>query len=269
MKALLSLSALIVVYTLMPAHSIESTGKLDPAARTLADGIMTFRSAYSTWNPKQFKEAEAQIEMSIVQGLENHLPHYWKGVINFHLVNLYLWGTKEVVDKRKGTIHIDRAIESLKNALELNDRDPESLALTGTLYGIKIYQKPYFAPFLGPKVSKLIEAGLEIEPENPRVHYLIGVSYLFTPKYLGGGVKKGLTYLLKAHNFFEKEADITPRPLEPRWGHSTCLDFIGKAYIKLKNSKEAENYFKKALTINPKDTLAKSGLDKLAKQKGR
>jgi len=74
---------------------------------------------------------------------------------------------------------------------------------------------------------------------------------------------------LNAHNFFEKEADITPGPFEPRWGHSTCLDFIGKAYIKLNNSKEAENYFKKALTINPKDTLAKSGLDELAKQKGR
>jgi tetratricopeptide (TPR) repeat protein len=134
---------------------------------------------------------------------------------------------------------------------------------------MNIYQKPYFAPFLGPKVFKLIEAGLEIEPENPRIHYLIGVSYLFIPKYLGGAEKKGLTYLLKAHNFFEKEADIKPRPFEPRWGHGTCLDFIGKAYIKLNKSKGAENYFKKALTINPKDKLAKSGLDEFAKQKGK
>ena len=190
MKALLSLSALIVVYTLLPAHAIESTGKLDPAARTLAEGIILFRNAYTTWNIKQFKEAEAQIERSIAQGMENHLPHYWKGVINFHLVNLHLWGTKEVADKRKGTIYINRAIESLKKALQHNDRDPESLALTGTLYGIKIYQKPYLALFLGPKAFKMIEAGLDIEPENPRIHYLIGMRYLFTPKYLGGGVKK-------------------------------------------------------------------------------
>ena len=269
MKVLLSLVALIVVYNLLPAHSVESTGKMNSAARTLADGIMIFRSAYTTWNAEKFNEAEEQIEMSIEKGLENHLPHYWKGVVNFHLVNLYLWGTKEVVDKKKGSIHIDRAIESLKKALQLNDRDPESLALAGTLYGIQIYQKPYLAPLLGPKYFKLIKTALENEPENPRIHYLIGMSYLFTPKYLGGGVKKGLTHLLKAHKFFEKEVTIKPMPFAPRWGHSTCLDFIGKAYIKLKNYKKAESYFKKALTINSEDKLAKSGLEELTKQKGR
>ena len=269
MKVLPSIIALIIVYNPLPTYSIESTVTPSSAARTLADGIILFRNAYITWNVEQFKEAEKQIEMSIAQGIKNHLPHYWKGVINFHLVNLHLWGTKEVADKRKGTIYINRAIESLKKALQHNDRDPESLALTGTLYGIKIYQKPYLALFLGPKAFKMIEAGLDIEPENPRIHYLIGMRYLFTPKYLGGGVKKGLSYLLNAHTFFEKEADMKSGPCEPRWGYSTCLNFIGKTYMKLNNSKEAEHYFKKVLTINPKDKLAKSGLDELTKQKGR
>ena len=269
MKVILSILALIVVCNILPAHSVESTVKLNSAALTLVDGIMIFRSAYTTWNVEKFNEAEEKIEMSIEKGLENHLPHYWKGVVNFHLVNLYLWGTKEVVDKRKATIHIDQAIESLKKALQLNDKDPESLALTGTLYGIQIHQKPYLAPFLGPKYFKLIKKALENEPENPRINYLIGMSYLFTPKYLGGGVNKGLTHLLKAHKFFEKEVNIKPMPFSPRWGHSTCLDFIGKAYIKLKNNKEAESYFKKALTINPEDKLAKSGLEELTKQKGK
>ena len=269
MKVIISVLILFLACHLLPAQSIESTGKLNSADSSLADGIMTFKSAYNAWNAKKFEEAEKKIEISIKKGLVNHLPHYWKGIINFHLVNYYLWGTKEITDKRKGNFHIDRAIDSLETALKLNNRDPESLTLKGTLYGIKIYQKPYLAPFLGPKVFKLINKGLEIAPKNPRVHYLIGVSYFFTPKYLGGGVKKGLKYLLEADNFFEKEAGIKPMPFEPRWGHSTCLGFIGKAYIKLKNIEEAESYFKKALTINPKDKLAKSGLDELAKQKGK
>jgi len=241
---------------------------VNAAKNYLAEGIMTFRDAYNDWDAGKFKEAQKLIERSIEEGLDTYIPYYWIGVINFHLVNLYLFGNKEDLDKRKSKFHIDSALQSLEAALKLNDRNPESLALKGTLYGIKIYQKPYLSPFLGPKVFPLIEKGLEIEPENPRIHYLIGMSYFFTPGFLGGGVKKSLAHLLQADTLFEKEAGSKDLRLEPSWGHSSCLGFIGKAYVKLENGEEAERYFKKALTINPQDKLAKSGLDELERQKG-
>ncbi|MFC1585475.1 tetratricopeptide repeat protein [Fibrobacterota bacterium] len=239
------------------------------ADEKLVQGIQVFQSAYDKWDAELFRKADRIFMKSSEQFPSDALPLYWKGAVQFHLVNYYLFGLEELRDKKKAVISIDNALAALEQAVALDTAHAESYALLGTLYGIKIYQKWRFAPVLGPKVFKLINHGLDLEPENPRIQYLIGVSYLFTPKILGGGVSKGLTHLIKAEVFFDKEAKREAAPGEPRWGMSTNLGFIGKAYMKLKETEKAETYFKKALKVNPNDLLAKSGLKEVEKEKGK
>jgi tetratricopeptide (TPR) repeat protein len=80
-----------------------------------------------------------------------------------------------------------------------------------------------------------------------------------------GGKSEGLKLLLAAEKLFEAESGKPTGPVEPRWGWSTCLVYVGKTYDALGKPTEAEEYFRKALKLNPQDKLAQSELEKRKK----
>ena len=81
------------------------------------------------------------------------------------------------------------------------------------------------------KYGKVFEENLEsakkLNPDNPRIYLLRGISKFFTPKMFGGGAKAATPYFEKAQGLFAKEAkdDIT----KPYWGNGTNEYFIGMA----------------------------------------
>jgi tetratricopeptide (TPR) repeat protein len=103
---------------------------------------------------------------------------------------------------------------------------------------------------------------LELDPTNPRVHYLTGMSFWYAPEILGGK-DKALSHLLKAEQLFLREASEEHHPLDPRWGQDLCLAFIGDIYRNKKNISTAREYYQKALALNPEDPVAKNGIQKL------
>jgi tetratricopeptide (TPR) repeat protein len=114
-------------------------------------------------------------------------------------------------------------------------------------------------------VSKNIRKAQELSPQNPRVFYLVGMSYYHTPGILGGGFKKGLYYLQQAETLFWAEKKKNLKSHIPQWGFSTCLSFIGNIYLKKDMLYEARQYYNKALKINPFDKQAKKGLEDIVK----
>lgn len=88
------------------------------------------------------------------------------------------------------------------------------------------------------KYGKIFDENLdqakELNPDNPRIYVLRGISKFYTPKMFGGGSKAALPYFEKAKDLLDKEAkdDIT----KPYWGASTNDYFIGK----IKGDKNAE-----------------------------
>jgi tetratricopeptide (TPR) repeat protein len=102
--------------------------------------------------------------------------------------------------------------------------------------------------------------------KNPRVQYLLGMSQFYTA-IRNASQREALTNLLAAEKLFEAEAKTPAGPLDPRWGHDSCLTFIGSSYEKLGERAEAEAYFRKALTMHPQDGLAQAGLKRVTKDK--
>jgi hypothetical protein len=76
-------------------------------------------------------------------------------------------------------------------------------------------------------------------------------------------VEKGVEYLLQAERHFVREAQQPATPSEPRWGFSTCLAFLGRAYMGQDKDELARSYFVRALERNPEYQLALSGLEAL------
>ena len=70
---------------------------------------------------------------------------------------------------------------------------------------------------------------------------------------------------MAAERLFAAEAAKPGGLVEPRWGRSNCLVFIGKTYDALGKPAEVEQYFRQALELNPQDKLAHAELEKRKK----
>jgi tetratricopeptide (TPR) repeat protein len=230
--------------------------------RLAAAGVKEFTAAYQAWDPVGFAKAADLFGQACAQAPGSGTNFYWKGAAEFHRL-LQLLGAPARTNRTAEAKAIKATIKALTTAVELNESDAESHALLANVYGISIAASRTRALWLGPRVLKHQKQALEHGPANPRVQYLIGMCQYHGPESLGGK-KEALPHLLKAEELFADEAGRPAGPLEPRWGRSTCLAFIGKTCDALGKPAEAEKYFHKSLELNPQDQLAR---EELAKRK--
>jgi tetratricopeptide (TPR) repeat protein len=128
---------------------------------------------------------------------------------------------------------------------------------------LSIGANPARALWLGKRLTDQEKLARKLSADNPRVLYLAGMNRYYGPSIMGGK-NEGLKLLLAAEKLFEAEAGKPAGPVEPRWGWSTCLVYIGKTYDALGKPSEAGEYFRKALKLNPQDKLARAELEKRA-----
>jgi tetratricopeptide (TPR) repeat protein len=115
----------------------------------------------------------------------------------------------------------------------------------------------------GPRVQEHQKKALASGATNPRVRYLLGAGQFHTSKDQSGR-REALNTLLAAEKLFTHESKRPAGPLAPRWGHSSCLTFIGKVYEAMGQSSEAVIYYRKALAMHPADHAAADGVRRLA-----
>ncbi|MGM0442792.1 MAG: tetratricopeptide repeat protein [Fibrobacterota bacterium] len=214
-----------------------------------------FDSAYAQWSDTLFREVEKQAENNL----------YWRSVAGFHRVNFYLYGFDRDRNKKKALRCMDRVLTDLQRIPSGAPHRAELFALRATLRGIRITLRPLSGPVAGPKVQQDLDRAMAADSTNPRVLYLLGVSYYHMPKLFGGGFEKSRPYLLRSVRFFAEERN---RGTETRWGYSTALSFLGEIHVKQGQYAAARGWYTKALKVNPRDGLARRGLAQLG-QKGK
>ncbi|HEY5344941.1 MAG TPA: hypothetical protein VIK62_01195 [Verrucomicrobiae bacterium] len=241
--------------------------RADSAADKLTvAGIAEFTNAYQAWDGARFVKAENLFQQACTNATATVTNYYWLGAGEFHRM-LQLLGLPECkTNKLAAKAALDAAVDALTQAVKLDPNHAESHALLGTLYGMKISENMFRAVWLGPRVQNEQELALATGAKNPRVQYLLGMSQFYTA-IRNASRREALTNLLAAEKLFEAEAKTPAGPLDPRWGHDSCLTFIGSSYEKLGQPMEAEAYFRKALAMHPQDGLAQAGLKRVTKNK--
>lgn len=78
-----------------------------------------------------------------------------------------------------------------------------------------------------PQSSAAIKKGQEIDPKNPRLHYLEGSNLLNTPEQYGGGKAKAKPVLEKAVELY-KEENKTRKPMYPKWGEKEATEMLAQ-----------------------------------------
>ncbi len=254
------LFCLVLAFHAVPSKHDRSVQNIEAL---LLKGISTFQDAYDRWDRKDFYKAHAIFEKVANIAPDSVSGYYWKGVSEFYILTQALYSTDKYKDPEIASEYLDAGIETFRKALEISDSCAECHALLATFYGIAISRNAFRAVTLGPRVQDHMDKALALDSDNPRIHYLAGMSYLFTPGFLGGGVDKAMEYLQKAEAFYSRETKEDLPPTAPRWGHSTALAFLGRAYEENDDEKLAVEYFRKALKVNPRDLIAKDGIKRL------
>ena len=77
----------------------------------------------------------------------------------------------------------------------------------------------------GKEASDALQAGMQLNPNNPRLYYLQGMSVFNTPQAYGGGKERAKPIFEKAVQLFKAEQ---PKPLYPRWGQKQAEDMLAQ-----------------------------------------
>ncbi len=230
------------------------------AEKLTVAGVAEFIAAYQTWDASRFAAAANLFRQATTNAPTEPVNFYWLGAAEFHRM-LQLRGNP--TNSAAAESAMDAAIAALTAAVKLDATSAECHALLGTLYGMKCSGSIVRAAWFGPRVAKHRTAAMKSGAANPRVQYLLGTCQFHTARK-ATAFKEALATLLAAEKLFQTEAKTATASVSPRWGHDSCLTFIGCAYEKLGQRVEAAEYFRKALNMHPQDHVAQAGLKRVA-----
>jgi hypothetical protein len=77
----------------------------------------------------------------------------------------------------------------------------------------------------GMEASAALQTGIKLDPNNPRLYYLQGMSLFNTPEQFGGGKDKAKPVFAKSVELFKKEEH---KPLYPSWGKEQAEQMLAK-----------------------------------------
>jgi hypothetical protein len=77
----------------------------------------------------------------------------------------------------------------------------------------------------GQEAGTVLQKGMQMDPNNPRLYYLQGMSLFNTPEQFGGGKDKAKPVFEKSVELFKKEQH---KPLYPDWGRDQAEQMLAK-----------------------------------------
>lgn len=137
--------------------------------------------------------------------------------------------TYQETDALKKDAYLDEAQTYIDDAVTLLGKDnDETHVLKAMIANARIGVDPQKRwQKYGKVFDENLDKAKELNPDNPRIYVLRGISKYYTPKMFGGGKKAAMPYFEKASGLFAQQTatDIS----KPYWGKQTNDYFIGQA----------------------------------------
>lgn len=212
-----------------------------------ADYKQDIYEAFVTRNMGKWKATIDKMEAAApqTQALQLELINYQYGYIG--------WCLGE--EKNKEAKHyLEKAEAAVSRLIKKNDNDSQMHAYMAAFYGFKVNLSPIKAPVLGPKCLEHAELALSKDKKNPFAYLQYGNALYFRPKLFGGSKEKALAYYLKAEQL------MSSLDVKNDWNYLNVLAQIVLAYQETDQHQKVDQYFRKALTIEPRFTWVKEGL---------
>lgn len=183
----------------------------------------TYAEFDTTWN-NQARKVELGNKIVLIAKKWNTewLPAYYAAYSRTVL-------TYNETDNKKKDAYLNEADGFLDEAVALLGKDnDETHVLRAMIANARIGVDPQARwQKYGGIFDENLDKAKELNPDNPRIYTLRGISKFYTPKMFGGGKDAAMPFFEKAEGLYAKqtEGDIT----KPYWGHGTNKYFIGLA----------------------------------------
>jgi tetratricopeptide (TPR) repeat protein len=218
------------------------------------------QAGVNAWNPEKIQAAKDMfLNLLLTEENENAYLNYYIALCDYRLVSYEI--SENLMDE--AGMHVADAKKHLEKAMELKPDWGEPCALYASVLGFEISLDWDKAMSLAMEINEYFGKAFDLEPKNPRINLLKGLSDLYTPAQYGGGPDAAISSLTHAVDLFETEK--APDPLKPAWGKEEALSFLGTAYLEKGDNSKARELFLKALEVNPEFGLAKENLEKVKK----
>ena len=189
--------------------------------------------------------AAAMIDRVLTVTPNDQLLLYYRSLALYRSASLYT-GLKKNDEAKRVLDEADRLLEQVTTKSPTAD----ALALRSGVIGLMIglSGNPLSGMMLGPKASGLLDRAKELEPKNPRVWLISGMSAMFTPTMFGGGTDKAEQELRKSIALFETDRSAAPAP---SWGRADAYIWLGQTLQKEGKAADAKVAYEKALELQP------------------
>jgi len=189
------------------------------------------------WEYNMNKMEEEYLKNKNIQGLYD-LTYALYGYIAYCIVT---------GDKIKARYYLNKATKNVNTLLKYHSSQAEIYSLKGAMYGFEIGLNPIKAFDYGIKSVKNINKAVELDKNNAIVLMELGNLKYYTPRILGGGLKKAIYYHEKAIRMFEASG----YELKGNWLYLLVLTNLGRWYSEDQKLSKAREIYKKILDIEP------------------
>jgi hypothetical protein len=171
----------------------------------------TFLAFDTSSNPEIKVEQNNKLSLIAKKWNAEWVPHYYAAFSK--TIMSYI-----EKDAAKRDAYLDEADKEREDAVSyLGKESDETFVLAAMIANARLSVEPQTRWMKYGKVfSENLEKAKALNPDNPRMYYLQGISKLYTPKAFGGGKKNAQPYFEKAQGLFAKQTtgDVT----KPYWG---------------------------------------------------
>ena len=161
----------------------------------------------------ELKAASASFERIAKVATDEWLPNYYLAYAHIQLS----WKALETKDYSAYDLHMEAAEQAMEQAQGLNSAEAELHVLKAVWYQARIMRNPMVN---GMRFSSSVDNALEkaklLDPDNPRIYYVLGQQLYNMPTFVGGGKDKALVQFELAADKFT--AFQTSSDLHPNWG---------------------------------------------------
>ena len=206
MKKLLTV---IVLFT-----TIMANAQSDKYEATMKKNLSMFDSAKTT---ADFQSLAAAFERIGDAEKTQWLPYYYAGLA------LTTAGWQDPKLDKEANAERTKALCDKAEAIEKTSEICEIRNMAATQQ-MMIDPQTRWATY-GKEASAALQTGMQINPDNPRLYYLQGMSVFNTPAAFGGGKEKAKPIFEKAIVLFKAEQ---PKPLYPHWGQKQAEDMLAQ-----------------------------------------
>ncbi len=154
------------------------------------------------------------------------------------------------------------AIARFEAVIKAEPSNGEAHALLASCLGAMIGFDRMLAKDYGRRSGTEMDQALSLEPNNPRVLVLAGISAFLKPEEYGGGPEKAEPLLRRAASILAQEPEDRPWP---NWGRFDAHMWLGQLLDKIGRHDDARTEYEAVLTIAPQSQWARAILHAQAK----